>query len=1097
MPSPDSFAPAVAASTSLSTEESQPLFLPSFAQERLWFLDQLEPHNPVYNVHIAKRLRGPLHVATLERSLQAIVERHEVLRTTLVAVEGRPMQAIAPHLALPLPLLDLTSLPDPERESLLGHVAATVMELPFDLARGPLVRTYLLRLAANEHVLLATFHHAIADGWSGELFWQELPALYHAFLLGQPSPLPDLPLQYADFAAWQRETLQGATLDAHLAYWREHLRAAPALLDLPLDHPRPAQASYRGAHYRFQLPASLLKSLTALSQREGVTLFMTLLAAFQTLLLRYTGQHDLVLGTPIAGRTRRELHSLFGLFANTLVLRTDLSGNPSFLHLLQRVREVCLNAYDHQDLPFEKLVEELHPERSLSYSPLFQVFLSLGNFASRPPSLPGLTIVPLQIDRHTARFDLVCDFFEEAEGLSCRLEYNTDLFEAGTIERLASHLHTLLESIVAHPQQRLWDLPVLPAAEQNHLLHLLAAPPTPAPTRCLHALLAAQVAQHPDAIALSCEDQHLSAATLDARANQLAHALQQLGVGPDARVGLCLDRSPDLLISALAVLKAGGAYVPLDPHYPAERLAFIAQDASLSVLLTQQPLLAHLPALTCPVLCLDRDWPLLAHLPSTPPTSLVLPDHLAYVLYTSGSTGRPKGVQISHAALVNFLTSFQQRPGLPPQDTWLAVTSLAFDIAALELFLPLLVGARLDLASHPTTQDGSLLAAHLVRSGASVLQATPATWRLLLAAGWQGQPGFRLLCGGEALPSDLAAALLSGGADLWNLYGPTETTIWSSLQPVHALEPERPFVPLGHPLANTRLYILDPYGHLAPTGVPGELCIAGAGLARGYLGRPDLTAERFLPDPFSSIPGARLYRTGDQVRLRADGTLEYLGRLDFQVKLRGYRIELGEIERVLTEQPDVAQAVVVLRAAPAGDQRLVAYVVPATSAAPPTPSQLRQALQQRLPEYMLPAAFVPLAALPLTPNGKLDRRALPAPEWTEQSVSTYEAPGTPTETRLAALWAQVLGVEQVGRHDNFFFLGGHSLLATQLMAQLLDSFQVSLPLRTLFEAPTLAAFAARLDQLAAQPSSTSSSSTVPLARGARFGRSAPRLADSQ
>jgi amino acid adenylation domain-containing protein len=1087
----------------LSSIREGPLPL-SFAQERLWFLQQLEPESEAYVEPNAVRLFGHMNVEALEQSLNQIVQRHEILRTTFVSMQGIPRQVIAPSLHLPLPVIDLMDLPADQRTAEMYRLLDEASHVSFDLSRGPLVYFFLLRLAQNEHILLTTQHHIISDRTSGSAFYREFIQLYQAYsntadhdLL---SSLPQLSMQYADYALWQREWLQGEVLEKHLNYWSQQLAGAPPLLELPTDFPRPARASYRGAQYFFDFPMDLLQSLTTLSAQEGVTLFMTLLAAFQTLLMRYSGQTDLVVGTPVAGRNRVEHETLIGLFINTLVLRTDLSGNPTFRSLLKRVRAICLDAYEHQDLPFEKLVEALQPQRSLSYSPFFQTLFVLDHTQPTPAEFAGLKLQAVEWSGTSAKFDLSITLLEARTRFRGAVEYSTDLFTHDTIVRLVRHFQTLLESIVAHPEQRLWELPLLRPAEEATLRHAWNQPQLSwTEQRCLPDLFEAQVAQTPETIALAFEDQQLTYAELNARANVLAQTLQRLGVGPERLVGVCLERSAEMVIALLSILKAGGAYVPLDPAYPSERLAFMAQDARLSVLLTQQSLLDQVPNGSWPTLCLDTDYldtesEQIAQAAPERPSRAVAASNLAYVLYTSGSTGTPKGVQISHAALLNFLSSMRQRLGLSRQEVLLAVTSLSFDIAGLEIYLPLLAGARLEVASRQATQDGALLADHLARCGATVLQATPATWRMLLATDWQPAPQMRILCGGEALPGTLAAALQTRGAQVWNLYGPTETTIWSSVQRIAERYKAEGLVPLGQPIAQTQFYVLDAYGHLTPPGVPGELYIGGAGLARGYLGRPDLTAERFLPDPFSEVPGARMYRTGDRVRWRAEGTLEYLGRSDFQVKLRGYRIELGEIESVLAQQPGVAQAVVVLRSDIPEDQRLVAYIIPEPDKIPPTATELRQGLQAHLPEYMLPAAYLLLDRLPLTPNGKLDRRALPAPEWTAQPEAGYVAPRSPVEEQLASLWARVLGVEQVGVHDNFFALGGHSLLATQLLAHIHNTFQVRLPLRSLFEAPTVAAFAPLLEQPNQRQAPEEQQVAIPLARGARYGGQARRTA---
>lgn len=1040
-------------------EDERDLFVPSFAQEGLWLLDQLETGSAFYNVLILPRLKGQLDVTALQRSLQAIIQRHETLRTTLVTVDERPMQAIALSLPHALPLLDLSDLAVSEREAALQTLSLQAVATPFDLAHGPLLASYLIRLANEEHILLVTLHHAIADGWSTEIFTRELGNCYAAFASGEEPSLPELPIQYADYAVWQREVLQGegrAELDR---YWREQLADAPALLALPTDYPRPAVQSHRGARHFLTLPASLFQELRAFSRREGVTLFMTLLTAFQVLLMRYSGQEDIVVGTPLAGRTRRELEGLIGLFANTLVLRSKLPGSISLRESLARVREVCLEAYSHQEMPFELLVELLQPERSLSYSPIYQVLFGLQNFSSTPLKLAGLEITPVEMTRQTSRFDIVCDLLETADELVCRVEYNSDLFRPETIARLVAHYQRLLQAFVTNADCTLARLPLLSESEQRELLYERNQTQRDYPAACcLHELLERQALRTPDAIALMYEDEQMTYGALYARAEQVACALQALGIGPERLVGLYLDRSVHMVVALLAVLKAGGAYVPLDPDYPSERLAFIVRDARIAVLLTQQHLLASLPAADCQTLCLDAS---LSPLPADQLSSCTLqPENLAYVLYTSGSTGTPKGVQVCHRSVVNFLTSMQQEPGLCQGDTLLAVTSLSFDIAGLELFLPLLVGARLEVASREIAMDGVALAARLKTAGATVLQATPASWQMLLQAGWSNNGQLKVLCGGEALPRALAQELLAGGLPIWNLYGPTETTIWSTLQKVQEIRAGEGSVPIGYPIANTRVYVLDAHLQLVPPGVPGELYIGGTGLARGYFSRPDLTAERFVPHPWPAQPGERLYRTGDRVRLLPNGSLHYLDRLDSQVKLRGYRIELGEIEAALNHLPAVARAAVLIREDTPDEKRLVAYVVPKDDALAATPGELRSALQGQLPEYMVPASFVLLDALPLTPNGKINRRMLPAPDTSLEYEAQYVAPRSTTEEIVAQVWSKLLRVKRVGIHDNFFALGGHSLLGVQLMMRLREAVRVGLPLRTLFVAPTIAQLAA-------------------------------------
>ncbi|HJP91739.1 MAG TPA: amino acid adenylation domain-containing protein [Pyrinomonadaceae bacterium] len=1029
----------------------------SFAQRRLWFLDQFAPGNAAYNIPAAFRLEGRLDVAVLQQSFNEIVKRHSILRTIFTTDESKPIQIVLPSLKIELPVVDLRPFDKTQALTLMSEES----HRPFDLKCGPLLRVCLLQLHDEEHILLLTMHHIIADGWSLSVFLRELSAFYDAGVKNKIAVLPELTIQYSDFASWERERLQSDLFEKQLAYWKNKLAVLPPALPLPSDFPRPATQSFRGARHEFALSVELTESLKSLSRREDCTLFMTLLAAFQTFLFRYTAQDDIAVGTSITNHNQVETERLIGLFINTLVLRTDLLGNPSFRQLLQRVREVTLEAYAHQDLPFEKLVEELQPERELSHSPLFQVMFLLQNGPTASLKLPGLKVS--LIDRHngTAKFDLLLTMVEDAEVLTGSLEYNTDLFAAETIERLCNHFQTLLQAIVEEPERAVNEFQILTPAEQDRLLiewNDTASDYSSVPL--VYQQFEAQAASDPDNVAIVFDAEQLTYGELNARANQLAHALRRLGVGPDVLVGLLTERSLDTVIGLLGILKAGGAYLPLDPHYPRTRLTFMLEDSSVPVLLTQQHLSEDLPPHQAEVLCLDSEWQhRVAHESTENLPAQNLGQHLAYTIYTSGSTGQPKGVQISHRALVNFLSSMRQAPGINANDTLLSVTTLSFDIAGLEIFLPLVNGARLVLASRETAQDGRQLAQLIDSSNATIVQATPATWRLLLEAQWPGSKQLKLLCGGEALPDKLASILLDHGASLWNLYGPTETTIWSALTKVETVD--RAVVEIGRPIANTQLFILNSSMQPVPVGVAGELFIGGAGVARGYLNQPVLTAERFIPNPFSTEQGTRLYRTGDLVRYLPDGAIEYLGRNDHQVKVRGHRIELGEIESVLTQHPAVLQGVVMARATAAGDVRLVAYVIPTETESWPGEGELRSFLSERLPGFMVPSTFMLMEAFPLTPNAKVDRKSLPEPDWSQTAVTTrtFVAPRTPFEEVLAGIWSEILGIERVGINDNFFELGGHSLLATTFVSRVRDVFQVELPLRRLFETPTLAGIA--------------------------------------
>jgi amino acid adenylation domain-containing protein len=1031
----------------------------SFAQQRLWFIEQLEPGTHTYNSARVARLRGPLDTAALRQSLGDIVERHEALRTGFTATDGRPVQMIAGTLSLPLPIADLSGFPENERGAQAQRLAVEEIHRPFDLTRAPLLRVRLIRLGPEEHILVLTMHHIVSDEWSQGVLFRELAILYEAYLAGAPAALPELPIQYADYAVWQRQWLQGERLERELTYWRERLRGAPPVLELPTDRPRPPVQTFRGAKQILLLPRGVGHGLRALSRSEGCTLFMTLLAAFQTLLARYTGQDDIVVGSPIAGRTRTETEGLIGFFVNTLVLRTDLSGDPTFRQLLRRVREVAFGAYDHQELPFERLVEELQPERSLSHSALLQVMFTLQNARAPIPRLARLEVEPEPVERGVAKFDLSLFLRDDVEGLRALLEYNTDLFDAGTIVRLLGHFRTLLEGIVTDPDRRLSELPLLTEPERYQALVEWNATAAELPRETtVHGLFEAQVARTPDATAVTFEGEALSYRELDRRANRLARHLQARGIGPEVPVGLCVERSPEMLVALLAILKAGGAYLPLDPTYPRERLELMLADAAVPLLVTRRELLETLPIGTAAAVCVDAEGGRLSPESAGPVDSGVTGEQLAYVIYTSGTTGRPKGVQITHRAAVNLLASLARVPGLGPQDTMFAVSTLTFDVATFELLLPLIVGARVAIAPREIAMDGRLLSAALARSGATAMHATPATWRMLVESGWTGAPMLKAMSGGEALPATLATELLARCTELWDLYGPTETTMSSAAAPVRAGVP----LWLGNLIANTRLYLLDRYLMPVPIGVPGELYIAGTGLARGYLRRPGLTAHRFQPDPFSEVPGARMYRTGDLMRRRPDGGLEFLGRTDHQVKLRGFRIELGEIETVLAQHPAVRQVVVLAREDRPGDKRLVAYILPAAGEAPVV-GELRDYLRQKLPEYMVPSGFVLLNGFPRTSSGKVDRSALPAPDrQSAQAPSTYVAPRSAVERLLAGICTEVLGVERVGAHDDFFGLGGHSLLATRVIARLETALGVELPVRLLFEAPTIAGLAQRI-----------------------------------
>ncbi|MBN8468384.1 non-ribosomal peptide synthase/polyketide synthase [Corallococcus exiguus] len=1042
----------------------------SFAQQRLWFLERLEPSNASYNVPSALRLEGRLDVPALRRAFDALVQRHESLRTVFgTGDDGQPFQEVRPPVPLGVPCVDLSALPAAARQEEVARLAAEEGSRPFNLGDGPLLRATLLRVSEDEHVLLLTMHHIVSDAWSGGVLVREMAALYEAFSHGRASPLSELPLQYPDYAVWQRGWLQGDAMEEQVSWWRRQLEAAPALLELPTDHPRPPVRTYRGAHHHFRLSTELSGRLRDFSQRQGTTPFMVLLAAFHALLHRYSGQDDISVGSPIAGRPQAELEGLIGFFVNTLVLRARLHDDPTFLDLLQQVRATTLDAFAHQDVPFEKLVEALRPQRDMSTTPLFQAMLVLQNVPMGPLQLPGLCLRPLEVETRVAKYDLLMMLVDGAEGFSGSLEYATDLFESSTAARLVTHFQCLLTHALEAPRSRLSALHLLTPGERHQLLVSWNDTGTDFPSELtVHELISRQAALAPEAIALEAGDTRQTFGWLEARANQLARHLRVLGVGPEVRVGLFLERSPDMVVALLAVLKAGGAYVPFDIAYPEERLAFMLADSGVTLLLTQRSLQSRLPPHSARVACLDDEAPPFQGLSSEPPPPAAAPHHLAYVLYTSGSTGRPKGVLIEHRGVVNYLSwcarTYPRAPRGAPVHS-----PLAFDLTVTSLLLPLSQGTGVQLVAEAEDVEGLSLAMR-ERDSFGLVKLTPSHLQMLsklLPASEAATATRAFVIGGEALSFEQLAfwRAHAPATRLFNEYGPTETVVGCCVHEVEAHDASTSGpVPIGHPIANVELHVLDARGALVPVGVPGELYIGGLPLARGYWRRPELTAERFIPHPFARTPGERLYRTGDRVRRRADGTLEYLGRLDSQVKVRGFRIELGEIESVLGLHPGVHETRALVREDTPGDQRLVAYVLPQAGQAPDA-SELRDFLLRRLPEYMVPVAFIRLEAFPLNAHGKVDRAALPRPDG-ESRVhdSRHVAPRTPVEQQLAALWCELLGVPRVGVHDNFFVLGGHSLLALQLSARMLADFQVELPLRTLFDSPTLETLAQELEE---------------------------------
>lgn len=1085
----------------------------SFAQQRIWFLEQLEPGSPTYNDHFAFRLQGMLDATLLERSLQTLIQRHEALRTTFAVRDGEATQVILSELHLPLTVVDLRDREPEPREVDVHRICYQEAQRPFDLLTGPLLRATLLQVGDTEHVLVLTIHHIITDGWSLGVLVRELAAHYTALAgggKGQSAALEELSVQYAEYAHWQRTTLSDHVLENKLAYWKKQLGGGLPVLELPTDYPRPALQTFHGATRTFELGRDVSRRLEELSKQEGVTLFMTLLTAYKILLHRYTGEEDILVGTPIAGRHDEETEKLIGVFVNTLVLRSRLDSGKTFRQLLQEVRQTTLDAYDHQDMPFEKLVESLQPERNLSQSPLFQVMFIQQGDPLAGVEWPGIGVEYMTVEKGTAKFDLTLAMVPTANGWMGQWEYNTDLFAAETIERMAGHYLTLLEGIMRDPDHAIAQLPLLTAAEQKQLLIEWNNTARGYEAEfTIPQLFEAQVERTPNEVALVFDAYQLTYQELNERANQLAHRLKRMGVTPDARVGICMERSAEMMIGLLAIHKAGGAYVPLDPAYPADRLQFMVEDAQIGVLLTQSHLTDLFPQADAQVLCYDTAAEEIRTESTDHLESELTPDHLAYVIYTSGSTGQPKGVEITQRNVVNFFAGMDARIGCGEQDAMLAVTSIGFDISVLELFWTLTRGCKVVLLSKQETIESVVqtatpsaadendysLRTQMHRHGVTMMQCTPSLMKMLLEneAAVEALRALRvLLLGGEALPTSLARRLRETlPTRLVNMYGPTEATVWAT---THEVLDVQGSVPIGRPIANYEVYVLDRHLQPVPIGVPGELHIGGIGLARGYLNRPDLTAEKFIHNPFASPLADHLYKTGDLVRWLSDGTLDYLDRLDHQVKIRGFRVELDEIARVIEQHALVREAVVIAREEVPGDKYLAAYLVVAAEerADEEIITDLRSFLTGRLPEHMVPSAFVVLDALPLTPNGKVNRRALPTPERTGGKTTAYIAPHGELEETIAAIWAEILHVERVGAQDHFFTIGGHSLLGTKVISRMNSLLGVNLQLRVLFETPILAELARTVEAMRQEPVSAAQTEQPVLTRMSRTNNRAKR-----
>src|SRR6267143_1794119 len=1081
----------------------------SFAQERLWFLEQINPGDASLYISRGLRIQGDLDPDLLQRSLQAIVDQHESLRTTFATtqlyagIDSTPVQLVAERSSIGLAFMDLSAAPLHEKLRQVRELAQAEAQRAFDLTIGPLLRATLLTLDQKEHVLLLTVHRIISDDRSLTLLFEELWRRYSACAKGQNAGNPELPpVQFADYARWQRETLNEETLRTHNVFWQASLQGAPAVIELPTDRPRPAVQNWLGDSVSIVVAYDTTRALLALSKAEDTTLFVTLMTAFQILLARYSRQQTIVTGSEFANRELAETRNLIGPLANTFALRTDLSGHSSFRTLLAHVSENVRQSEAHQAMPFPKLVEELQLEPSMSYAPVFQVALNLREAQALNTQIAGLKIADFEFGSGVARLDLTVDIQRVVDQLECRFEYNPDLFERETIERMGRHFEVLLAGIVNNPDQRISSLPLLSDNELSQVLYEWNASQIgEQPGQCIQELFEATAEKMAEATALVCCADRLSYAELNRRANQLAHYLLRLGIRQESRVGVYLERSVNTIVGLLAILKAGGAYVPIDPAYPRDRVLFMLEDSLVPVLITQKSLAVNLPAQQAQIVQLDEDWPLIAHESEGKPPRLITPENLAYVIYTSGSTGRPKGVTVTHKTVTHLFAATREQLGFREGDVWTTVHSSAFDFSVWEIWGSLLQGGRLVIVPLEVTQSPVALSELLISEQVTILNQTPSALRQLLDHKPDiGDLSLRMIiCGGDALDRELAETVAGIGVPVWNFYGPTESTVWATytrIEPASGNE----LTSIGRQISDIEIYVVDENLQAVPVGVPGEICIGGAGLARGYLHRPELSAERFVPNPFSRRAGERIYRTGDLGRHLRNGKIEFLGRLDNQVKLRGFRIELGEIETVLGQHPQVEQAVVIIREDQPGDKRLVGYVVPRVL--PPEIRQiesplsnfadnplqakaveqlvlsLRRLLAEKLPEYMVPATFVILEALPLTPNRKVDRRALPKPEeGTRNLDQTLIAPRDNFERLLANIWAKILDVKTVGLQDSFFDIGGHSLLAVRLFAQIENRFGRRLPLAALFQAPTIEQLANVLRETA---SSKAWSSLVPI-----------------
>ncbi len=1031
----------------------------SYAQQRLWFLDQLIPGNPAYAFCNIVRMIGKLDVASLEKSFQEIVNRHENLRTSFVLEGEKPEQHIRDHLKIDFPVIRLDNLPEQEREAALQKCAAEEARKPFDMATGPMFRVSLAVISDTQHAVLLTMHHIVYDGWSLAVLFRELKELYEAFSAGRESTLQPLKIQYADYALWQRKEVESGAMQNQRAYWQQQLGGHLPTLQVPSDRQRPNTPGYAGAMHWFYLSRELTTELEMLARREDSTLFMVLLAAFSLLLYRYTGEEDILVGTPIANRNRREIEGLIGFFINSLVMRTSMTGNPDFCQLLERVKSMASDAYANQDYPFEKLVEDLHPDRHIGQNPIFQTMFALQNTPPPPDKIGEMDFSIEEVDSGTAVFDITLSMYENEAGLNGYFEYSTEIFEAATIERMAENFRQLLQSIVDAPELEIQDLEILSGPERDMMLvDWVAAEKDYPRDRCIHELIEQHAHDRPDATAVATRDSRYSYAELNHFANGLAHKLVEHGVGPDDFVGICMERSFEMFASILAVMKAGAAYLPVDPTYPAERIEFMLADTAAKLVITQSEQGASLPDHNAKVISLGRLGTFSDEHQGSGPDVSVSPEHLVYTIYTSGSTGKPKGVLVNHRNLMHS-TTVRQAYYETPVSAFLLMSSFSFDSSVAGIFWTLCDGGTLVLPGDGQERDIFQVAGLIHEYSVSHMLSLPSVYSLLLDNAASGQiASLTTVCvaGEECTPHLVDRHFQSmPGVRLYNEYGPTEGTVWST---VYECKPgqDKSGVPIGRAIPNVQIYILDRHLNPVPVGVKGEIYIGGEGITRGYLNRPELTEERFIPDPFSKASNARLYKSGDLGRYRPDGNIDFLGRIDHQVKVRGYRVELGEIEQILSANEKVVESAVIASKNRTGDMRLIAYV----EADGIDVATLKQDIGRILPDYMVPSIIIPLQAFPLMPNGKIDRRALPEPaDGLVTDDVAYVEPGNPVESVLTRIWTELLERDRVGINDNFFEIGGHSILATRVISRIRENFEVQLPIRHLFDSPTITGIA--------------------------------------